>query len=101
MVDKDYGTAFSLGVENVSPPADSVILHLYLGGKTHGYGPVIPAGQATWTHIAVTVDTVARKAFYYTNGVLTKTFTGQPLDMRSSPRTSRSEAPNTAMISAA
>jgi len=79
VVDKDYGTAFSLGVENVSPPADSVILHLYLGGKTHGYGPVIPAGQATWTHIAVTVDTVARQAFYYINGVLTKTFTGKPL----------------------
>jgi hypothetical protein len=78
VVDKDYDVGFSFGTAVNSPHTDSVFTSLYLRGRPFA-GPLIPSNGATWTHVAVTLDTVAEQIFFYINGQLTSTVTGESM----------------------
>ncbi len=73
-VDKDYTTGFSVGVSPISGRTDSVDVAVMAGGTF--YGPRIASDNLTWTHLAVSIDTVADHVLFYKNGVLTDVHTG-------------------------
>ncbi len=71
VVDKDYTTGFSFGVSSISGRTDSVNVAVIAGGIF--YGPRIASDDLTWTHLAVSIDTVAHQVVFYQNGTLTNT----------------------------
>jgi hypothetical protein len=75
IVDKNKNTGFTFGVSALLGRKDSVTLSV---GTPSGWlaGPRISCDSVTWTHVAVTLDTVARKAAFYVNGALSKTLSG-------------------------
>ena len=75
VVDKDYNVGFSFGTAVNYPHTDSVYTSLYLRGRAFT-GPLIPSNGSTWTHVAVTLDTVAQQMIFYINGQVTRTHTG-------------------------
>ncbi len=74
-IDKDHTTGFSLGFEMIDTASSMASIRLSLAGN-YFPGPVIPADGATWTHVAITVDTAAHQAIFFINSLLTQTITG-------------------------
>ncbi len=78
-IDKDYSTGFSFGLASNYPRTDSNIATLYLAGN-HYTGPLVVTDSSTWTHVAVTVDTVTHQGVYYVNGTPSRSFSGSLYD---------------------
>ncbi len=85
VVDKDYTTGYSLGLSAVEGRTDSMYVALELANRWIT-GPLIASDGLTWTHIAVTIDTLAHQVVFYRNGALTKLGSGE--NVRFSPNSS-------------
>ncbi len=75
VVDKDRPYGLTFGVAAIVGRTDSVALTV---GWPEGWagGPRIASDSLTWTHVAVTIDTVAGVVVYYVNGIMASTLTG-------------------------
>jgi hypothetical protein len=78
---KSYPEGFTFGVVAVPPVTDSVQVGYGCAGEWFN-GPMIPADNVTWTHIALSVDSVAREAVFYMNGMPSDTVTGVIVKLR-------------------
>jgi hypothetical protein len=68
LIDKDYSYGFGFGLSSITGRTDSVKATVILAGSAIS-GPHLASDDATWTHLAVTIDTSLHQLVFYVNGV--------------------------------
>jgi hypothetical protein len=70
VVDKDYLTAYSLGMYGGIASPDTVHLTAYIADQSFGSSEVVPLGTGVWSHVVFTYDEESGEGKFYVNGVL-------------------------------
>ena len=74
IIDKDYTTGFSLGIESIAGRTDSVDVAFAYGNRW-AYKPRVALDSLRWLHLALSLDTLAHRYVLYLNGIEVKSAT--------------------------